>query len=88
MFKPSVLVVALLLSSTALWSAFVTGSLSVTAALVRFLIAVPVAAVMVCGFKAVVAGYANRQDPSAPPAPAAGDESGSAAGLEASQRVR
>lgn len=46
MFKPSVLVLAVLLSSTAFWSAFVEGSMSVTTALIRFLIAVPVAAVM------------------------------------------
>lgn len=60
MFKPSVLVLAVLLSSTALWSAFVDGSLGVTTALIRFLIAVPVAAAMVFAFNLAVRGYADR----------------------------
>lgn len=38
-----VLVVALLLSGPALWSGFVTGTMDQTDALIRFLIAVPVA---------------------------------------------
>ncbi|MGI8664636.1 MAG: hypothetical protein ACR2N4_01145 [Jatrophihabitans sp.] len=57
MFRPSVLGLALALSSTALWSAFVTASMSVTTALIRFLIAVPVAALMLLLLRAVVAGY-------------------------------
>ena len=61
MFKPSVLVLALLLSGSALWSGFVDGTLSVTEALVRFLIAVPVAALMVYAFNTVVRRYANRR---------------------------
>lgn len=60
MFKPSVLLVALLLSSTALWSGFVTGSMSVTTALIRFLIAVPVAALMVYAFNSIVRQYERR----------------------------
>lgn len=68
MFKPSVLVLALLLSSTALWSAFVDGSLSVTTALIRFLIAVPVAAAMVFAFNLAVRDYADRSRlPTQPP---------------------
>ncbi len=57
MFKPSVLGLALLLSSTAFWSAFVSGSMSLTTALIRFLIAVPVAALMMLLFRLIVAGY-------------------------------
>jgi hypothetical protein len=57
MFKPSVLGLALVLSSTAFWSAFVSGSMSLTTALIRFLIAVPVAALMMLLFRVVVAGY-------------------------------
>lgn len=60
MFKPSVLGLAVLLSSTALWSAFVDGSLDVTTALIRFLIAVPVAAVMVFAFNLVLRSNADR----------------------------
>lgn len=61
MFKPSVLLLALLLSSTALWSAFVDGSMSVTTALIRFLIAVPVSAIMIYAFNVVVRGNAARR---------------------------
>jgi hypothetical protein len=61
MFKPSVLVLALLLSSTALWSAFVDGSMSVTTALIRFLIAVPVSAIMIHAFNVVVRSNAARR---------------------------
>lgn len=60
MFKPSVLALAVLLSSTALWSAFVDGSLDVTTALIRFLVAVPVAALMVYAFNLVVRNTASR----------------------------
>lgn len=69
MFKPSVLALAVLLSSTALWSAFVDGSMSVTTALIRFLIAVPVAAVMVYAFNLVVRGNLGRSKPPAVPQP-------------------
>jgi hypothetical protein len=68
-FKPSVLVLAVLLSSTALWSAFVDGSMSVTTALIRFLIAVPVAAVMVYAFNVVVGSNIGRTRLSATPQP-------------------
>jgi hypothetical protein len=77
MFKPSVLLLALLLSSTALWSAFVEGSMSVTTALIRFLIAVPVAAVMLHAFNLVVRSNAGRR-----PAPKQAAESADV-GLEA-----
>ncbi len=79
MFKPSVLVLAVLLSSTALWSAFVDGSLSVTTALIRFLIAVPVAAAMVYAFNLIVGNNAARAA-APPPQPTA---EASDAGLEA-----
>lgn len=47
MLRPAVLLLAVLLSASTLWSAFMDGSMSITTALTRFLIAVPVAAVMV-----------------------------------------
>jgi len=46
MFRGSVLVCALLFSAPTLWQALVDQSISVDAALVRFLIAIPVAAVL------------------------------------------
>ena len=70
MFKPSVLVLAVLLSSTALWSAFVDGSLDVTTALIRFLIAVPVAAVMVYAFNLVLRSNGGRSGAAAVQQPA------------------
>ncbi|MDQ2837584.1 MAG: hypothetical protein M3Y42_19685 [Actinomycetota bacterium] len=57
MFKPSVLMLALALSSTTLWSAFVSGSMSITTALIRFLIAVPVAAAMLLVLRMVTSSY-------------------------------
>jgi hypothetical protein len=65
MFRPSVLVLALVLSGSTLWSAFMDGSMSVTDALIRFLIAVPVAAVMLHLLRLVTANYQSR--PAAPP---------------------
>jgi hypothetical protein len=65
-FKPSVLLLALMLTSPALWSAFVTGSMSVTTALIRFLIAVPVAAGMLVLLRMVTESYhrpAGRSQP-------------------------
>ena len=84
MFKPSVLALAVLLSSTALWSAFVDGSLDVTTALIRFLIAVPVAGLMVYAFNLVVRNNASRT--TARPAPRT--EETSDTGLEAGGTVR
>lgn len=43
MFRPAVLVLALILSASTLWSAFADGSIDITSALIRFLIAIPVA---------------------------------------------
>ncbi|UQX87979.1 hypothetical protein M6D93_16990 [Jatrophihabitans telluris] len=57
MFRPSVLVLAALLTSPAIYSAFVTGSMSVSTALVRFLIALPVSAIMVVGFNGMTSAY-------------------------------
>jgi hypothetical protein len=68
-FKPSVLALAVLLSSTALWSAFVDGSLDVTTALIRFLIAVPVAALMVYAFNLVVRSNSGRTGAKSPAHP-------------------
>jgi hypothetical protein len=79
-FKPSVLALAVLLSSTALWSAFVDGSLDVTTALIRFLIAVPVAALMVYAFNLAVRTSSSRAGKPAAPPSADGSETGLEAG--------
>jgi hypothetical protein len=60
MLRPSVLGLAILLSTPALWSAFAVGSMDVTAALIRFLIAVPVAALMLNLLRMVTAGYSRQ----------------------------
>lgn len=57
MFRGSVLLFAVLISSPALWSTFVDQSMSVYAGLTRFLIAVPIAAVMLMALRAVTASY-------------------------------
>jgi hypothetical protein len=57
MFRPSVLLLATLLASPAIWSAFVGDSMSVTTALIRFLIALPLAALMIAAFGWVVRDY-------------------------------
>lgn len=46
MFRRSVLIVAFLICTPILWSALVDGSVSLEAAGIRFLIALPVAAVL------------------------------------------
>jgi hypothetical protein len=60
MFRPSVLVLALVLSASTLWSAFAGGSIDITTALIRFLIAVPVAWLMLRVLHAVTASYQER----------------------------
>jgi hypothetical protein len=55
-----VLLVALLLSSPALWQACVDGTMNLETALIRFLVAMPVAAVMVFAFKSATASQKRR----------------------------
>ena len=65
MFRTPVLVLALLISSPALWQALVSGSMPIQTALIRFLIAIPVAAVMVFAFRAAT-GPTQRRRPGPP----------------------
>jgi hypothetical protein len=60
MLRPATLGLAVVLSTPALWSAFAAGSMGITTALVRFLIAVPVAALMLALLRMVTAGYARQ----------------------------
>lgn len=60
MLRPSVLGLAVLLSLPALWAAFAAGSMGVTTALIRFLIAVPVAALMMSLLRMVTDSYSRQ----------------------------
>lgn len=60
MFTVPVLMLATLLSSTALWSAFVDGGMSIETALLRFLLAVPVSALMIVVFRRTMSTYEAR----------------------------
>jgi hypothetical protein len=64
LIRPSVLLLALLMSAPALYRYFIVQDLDITEALARYLIAVPVAAVMLAVFRMVVAGYGR---PATPP---------------------
>ena len=85
MFNPSTLIIAAVLSCSALWSGFVTGSMSVTDALIRFLIAVPVAALMSFAFRVIVRNYGPGSKSEATAADGAPEP---VAGLEPGQAVR
>lgn len=55
------MVLALLISTPALWQAFVVGDLDPTTALIRFLIAVPVAALLLAVPRTVYSHYARNR---------------------------
>ncbi|MFL6145734.1 MAG: hypothetical protein ACJ72N_28205 [Labedaea sp.] len=57
MFRFSTLALAAVMSAPSMWQAFVAESLDPTSALLRFLIAVPLAAVMLALPRAVVRHY-------------------------------
>jgi hypothetical protein len=57
LIRPSTLLLAALMASPALYQAFVTQTLDVEDALIRFLIAVPVAMVMLAGLRLITAGH-------------------------------
>lgn len=75
MLRPSVLVLALILSASTLWSAFADGSIDITSALIRFLIAVPVAWAML---QVLAMATADRPERSGATRPA-GERAGAAA---------
>lgn len=77
MIRPAVLVLATLMAGPAIWSALVTQTLDVQSALLRFLIAVPIAAVMLALLRIIVESYRRPHflakpptDPGTPSAPA------------------
>ncbi len=63
MLRPSTLALALLISSPILWQALVDGTVSVDTALIRFLIALPVAGVLL----GLLRLAARRPDRTTPP---------------------
>ena len=71
MIRPSVLWFALLISAPALYR-YVFDEVDITAVLIRFLIAVPIAAVLLAAFRFVTAGYGKKdgEQPGAPVTPA------------------
>jgi hypothetical protein len=77
--RPSVLLFALLMSAPALYR-YLTDEVDISQVLIRFLIAVPIAAVLLAGLRFVTAGYGRTEEPGTPtaPTPAAPDSSGSA----------
>jgi hypothetical protein len=51
MFRGSVLLLAFLFSAPVLWRALVTQSVALDVAVIRFLIAIPIAAILVSGVR-------------------------------------
>lgn len=68
MIRPSVLLFALLMSAPALYR-YVLDEIDVTEVLVRFLIAVPIAAILLAGLRFVTAGYGRTEEPGTPVRP-------------------
>jgi hypothetical protein len=60
--RPSVLLFALLMSAPALYR-YVTDEVDLSQLLIRFLIAVPIAAVLLAGLRFVTAGYGRTEKP-------------------------
>ena len=72
MIRWSVLLFALLMSAPALYR-YVLDEIDLTEALVRFLIAVPIAAVLMAGLRFVTAGYGRTDEPGTPVTPTPDD---------------
>jgi hypothetical protein len=68
MIRWSVLLFALLMSAPAVYR-YILDEIDTTEMLVRFLIAVPIAAVLLAGFRFVTAGYGSKDEPSIPAQP-------------------
>lgn len=68
MIRPSVLWFALLITAPALYR-YVVDEIDITTVLIRFLIAVPIAAVLLAGLRYVTAGYGKSDDPATPVTP-------------------
>ncbi|GGK82892.1 hypothetical protein [Mangrovihabitans endophyticus] len=75
MIRWSVLVFALLISAPG-WYRYVLDEINITEALIRFLIAVPIAALLLAGLRFVTAGYGSKDESATPvtPTPDISDE--------------
>ncbi|GAA2504461.1 hypothetical protein [Winogradskya humida] len=62
MIRPSVLAFALLISAPALYR-YVLNEVDIGEVLLRFLIAVPIAAILLAGLRFVTAGYGRTEEP-------------------------
>ncbi len=80
MIRPSVLLFALLMSAPAVYR-YVLDEIDVTEVLIRFLIAVPIAAILLAGLRFVTAGYGRTEERGTPvqptPDPGPGRQAGS-----------
>jgi hypothetical protein len=72
MIRPSVLWFALLITAPALYR-YVFDEVDITAVLLRFLIAVPIAAVLLAGLRFVTGGYGDKAEPATPVTPTPAD---------------
>jgi hypothetical protein len=72
MIRWSVLLFALLMSAPAVYR-FVLDEIDVTEMLIRFLIAVPIAAILLAGLRFVTAGYGRTEEPATPVTPRPGE---------------
>jgi hypothetical protein len=68
MIRPSVLWFALAMSAPALYR-YVLDEVDITAVLARFLIAVPIAALLLAGLRFLTAGYSKADEPTTPVTP-------------------
>jgi hypothetical protein len=67
MIKPSVLLFALLMSAPA-WYRLLLDEVDLIQVLIRFLVAVPIAAVLLAGLRFILAGYRKADEEPPPPA--------------------
>ncbi|RZU50476.1 hypothetical protein EV385_2248 [Krasilnikovia cinnamomea] len=66
MIRPAVLLFALLMSAPAVYR-YVTDDIDISQVLIRFLIAVPIAALLLAGLRFVTAGYGKTAEAEAEP---------------------
>lgn len=66
LIRPGTVLLATAISAPALWDTFVAHTLDPTSAMERFLIAVPVSALMLHGLRTVTASYVRHRIASAP----------------------
>ena len=70
MIRPAVLLFALVISAPALYR-YVLDQLDITEVLIRFIIAVPIAALLLAALRFVTAGYGKTEEEASPAPPTA-----------------